>query len=94
MGRQSYEFSEHTKEAARLRWHKDNPKRQSEELEVDHIIAIWWMRENGIPPVVGRSAQNARALPTQEHIQKHRDETSEEYRLLAVFLTGFVGSLV
>ena len=93
MKRGGYEFSKRIKNVARNKWHAEHPNREDEILEVDHIVAIWWMKKNNIPPIVGKSGQNAQALPVQEHKEKHQNETDEMYRTLAIALLGFVNML-
>jgi hypothetical protein len=73
--RRGYEFDERTKDEAITRWHRDNPGREDEELEVHHRLPVWFGRENGVHPDVIRSPQNAQVLPKGEHRQvDHYDE--------------------
>lgn len=92
MARRGYEFDKRTREAARIKWHRDNPGREDEQLEVDHKVPIWYAKKNGIPPAVIKSQDNARALPVDEHKERdHYDE--EEINFFLSSLTHFIGGL-
>ena len=94
MSRKGYEFNNLTKEAAKLKWHKENPNNEDATLEVDHIISIWFAKKYGLPKHTIKSAKNAKALTHEEHKKKHDNEpTEEEYATLAQALLGYVRRL-
>jgi len=92
MSRKGFEFSQADKEEARRRWHEQNPGREDEELEIDHIIAVWFAKENGMAPDEVRTLQNARALPKDEHRARDHKDTSEMTAHLSN-IARFVGRL-
>ena len=94
MRRRGHEVSDRTKEAARLQWHKDNPGNEDADLEVDHIIPVWYAIKTGIAPAHSTSGANARAMRQKEHKQRHRDEEGEdELGSMAQGVLGILGKL-
>jgi len=94
MTRGKYEFSDRTKEAARRKWHAENPGNEDANLEVDHLVAVWFAKKHGIPHQQITSGANAKALRQKEHKAKHRNEpTEEEYKTLAQGLLGIIKRL-
>jgi hypothetical protein len=88
--RKGYEFDKRTKDQAITAWHRDNPGREKEELDVDHILPIFRAIEIGLHPHEVNTLQNARVMPRSEHQQRdHHEDVSEHVEKLA----GFVGRL-
>ena len=94
MSRGRYEFSQRTKDSAVNKWRWNNPDRDDEDLEVDHIVPVWAAKELGIPADLVRTDDNARALTVGEHKDRHRNESDlEEYRSLAQSILGWIDGL-
>ena len=95
MSRGRYEFPKRVKDDAHSKWHANNPGREDESLEVDHIVPVWYAKKNHIPPDLVRVGNNARALTVKEHKERHRNEpTEEEYKTLAQAILGWVRNLI
>ncbi|NCS97980.1 MAG: hypothetical protein GW762_05305 [Candidatus Pacebacteria bacterium] len=93
--RKEYEFSMQTKDSVINSWHAQNPGRHNAELEVDHIIPIWWARQQAIPPEIVKTRDNARALTKSEHKRRHKNELShQEYVSLAQTILGWARNLI
>lgn len=94
MSRRGKEFPDTVKDSAIRKWHKENPGRSKEKLEVDHVIPIHVGNRLGIPSALLKSRANAEAKTQKEHKEKHRNELSdEEYKTLAQALLGWIGNL-
>lgn len=92
MPRKGYEFSQRTRNEAIRRWHRDNPGREDEELEVHHRVPVYYARKHGIHPDVVRSQDNAQAMPKSEHRGvDHYDEEQINAHLSS--LANFLGRL-
>lgn len=96
MGRRGrYEFPQGVIESARMSWHKDNPNRQDELLEVDHIIAVAVAKRLLIPADLIRTRSNAKALTIGEHLERHRNDLSDkEYKVMAQSILGWSSNLI
>lgn len=88
--RKGYEFDQRTKDQAITAWHRDNPGREDEQLDVDHIIPIFRARELGLHPHEVNTLENARVLPRSEHQQRDHHEDLGDFLSK---MTGFVGRL-
>lgn len=94
MSRRGWEFSPRIRDRAIEEWHWNNPGRQDVTLAVHHRVKIEFAKKHGLPPAVIRSQQNAQAVPIEEHLEIHRNESEEEYWSIYQSLIGFINRLI
>ena len=85
--RKGCEFNERIKEEERVKWHKKNPSREDEELEVHHVLPIYKAQEYEVPKEAVKSQLNAIALDKPTHLEAHRHTDEDTYKVLA---QGFI----
>lgn len=94
MSRTGFEFPKSVRDRAIERWHWENPGREDTKLEVHHRVKIEFARKHQLPREVIRSAQNAVAIPVDEHKELHRQESENEYWAIYQGLIGFINRLL
>lgn len=79
MARGKYEFSDRTKEAARRKWHAENPGNEHEEIEIDHIVSVREAKQRGIPPVIASSMINAQGMRKKDNREKSDKDADPKF---------------